>query len=247
MSLQRHASRPPAWLVLLALCVALGGCPTMPLSSGGSSSDNSSAETQMRENASRFTATVLGGAAAGCGLGAIVSALSCKLAGNDAAKTRQCALAGCVVLGAAGAADGYYVAKKQQASRDKVRETNVIAADVRTDNQRIQAFLDSSSMVVAESRTKLAQIKADTTTKRIGADQANEQRRKIEQDRDLMQSTLDEMKKSRDVYAGAARQASAASGSNRDLDGEISQMNQKIAALERNVRAMNTALSVSRS
>ncbi|MEP7299983.1 MAG: hypothetical protein ABI699_00520 [Caldimonas sp.] len=233
-------------LVLLSAALALSGCANMPhVGSGGSA--ETPAESRMREDSTRFASTVLGGTVAACAVGAIVSALGCKLAGNDASKNRQCALAGCVVLGAAGAADGYYTAKKQQASRDKVRETNAIAADVRHDNQRIQAFLDSSSTVVAESRTKLARLHADTAARRISADQAAAERQNIEQNRDLMQSTVDEMKKSRDVYAGAARQARAAGTGGRELDGEIAQMNQKIAALERNVRTMNSALSVNRS
>ncbi len=232
--------------LLVCASLVLADCKNLPMG-GTDGSTESPAEAQMREDSIKFSATVIGGAAAGCAIGAVVSALGCKVSGSDSHKSRQCALAGCVVLGAAGAADGYYVAKKQQASRDKVRETNAIAADIRQDNQRIQAFLDSSSVVVAESRARLARIHADTASRKLTADQAAGERRKIEQNRDLMQNTLDEMKKSRDVYVGAAKQASSAQGSNRNLDSEIRQMNQKIAALERSVRIMNTALSVSRS
>jgi pyruvate/2-oxoglutarate dehydrogenase complex dihydrolipoamide dehydrogenase (E3) component len=229
--------------LLVCASLVLADCKNLPMG-GTDGSTESSAEAQMREDSIKFSATVIGGAAAGCAIGAVVSALGCKVSGSDSHKSRQCA-GGLRGAGRRRPADGYYVAKAA-ASRDKVRET-MRRRRHRQDNQRIQAFLDSSSVVVAESRARLARIHADTASRKLTADQAAGERRKIEQNRDLMQNTLDEMKKSRDVYVGAAKQASSAQGSNRNLDSEIRQMNQKIAALERSVRIMNTALSVSRS
>lgn len=253
MMTHRWLARPGRTMTaaLVAASLALSGCqgqmPFRNMLGGSTGATDSPHEVQLKEDADRFNSTVLGGTVAGCAVGAVISALGCKLSGSDAHRVRGCALAGCVVLGAAGAADGYYTAKQQQASRDRVRTTNAIAADVRQDNEKIQSFLASSSKVLADSRARLRQIEAQTAARRISADEAARERRKIEQNRDLMQSTLDDMKKSRDVYRDSARKAEAASGANRDLDREIGQMNQKIGALEHNVREMNAALSVTRS
>lgn len=240
-----HGRRLLAAIVAVSLMLAgcQGGKLAMPF---GARDGETPAEARMREDSGRFNATVLGGTVAGCGIGAVVAGLGCKLTGGDSRKVRNCALAGCVVLGAAGAADGYHTAKQQQASRDRVRTTQAMAADVRQDNQKIQAFLESSNKVLADSRTRLKQIDAQVAARRITADQAASERRRIEQNRDLMQSTLDEMKQSRDVYREAAKKEPSGGGS-RDLDSELNQMNQKIASLERNVRAMNAALGVTRS
>ncbi|HMN81957.1 MAG TPA: hypothetical protein PKA20_18810 [Burkholderiaceae bacterium] len=242
--------RPGSRLIaaLVALSLMLAGCQNgkLAMPGFGARDGETPAEARMREDSSRFNATVLGGTVAGCGIGAVVAGLGCKMAGSDARKVRNCALAGCVVLGAAGAADGYHTAKQQQASRDRVRTTQAMAADVRQDNQKIQAFLESSDKVLADSRARLKDINAQVAARRISADQAATERRRIEQNRDLMQSTLDEMKQSRDVYREAAKKEPSGGGS-RDLDGELNQMNQKIASLERNVRAMNAALGVTRS
>ncbi len=240
----RHRVLPAIVALSLMLSACQGGKFVMPF---GSHEGETPAEAQMREDSNRFTATVLGGTVAGCGLGAVVGALGCKMSGGDSHRVRNCALAGCVVLGAAGAADGYYTAKQQQASRDRVRATQAMAADVRQDNQKIQAFLESSEKVLADSRARLKTINAQVAARRMSADQAAAERRRIEENRDLMQSTLDEMKQSRDVYREAARKAKSSGGGSRDLDGELTQMNHKIASLEGNVRAMNAALGVSRS
>ena len=161
----RPASRLGAALVALSLMLpgCQGGRLPMPF---GAPDGETPAEARMREDSSRFNATVLGGTVAGCGIGAVVAALGCKIGGGDARRVRHCAVAGCVVLGAAGAADGYHTAKQQQASRD--------------------------------------------------------------------------------VYHEAAKKEPTGAG-HRDLDGELNRMDQKIASLERNVRAMNAALGVTRS
>jgi hypothetical protein len=241
----RPASRLGAALVALSLMLpgCQGGRLPMPF---GAPDGETPAEARMREDSSRFNATVLGGTVAGCGIGAVVAALGCKIGGGDARRVRHCAVAGCVVLGAAGAADGYHTAKQQQASRDRVRTTQAMVADVRQDNQKIQAFLESSDKVLADSRARLRQIDAQVAARRISTDQAAVERRRIEQNRDLMQSTLEEMKRSRDVYHEAAKKEPTGAG-HRDLDGELNRMDQKIASLERNVRAMNAALGVTRS
>ena len=212
----RAVTRLVAICMMMSLVVSgcQGGSPLKSLGIGsGTGKTDTSAEAQMREDANRFNATLLGGTVAGCAIGAVVAALGCKLSGSDASKVRTCALAGCVVLGAVGAADGYSIAKKQQASRDKVRESSAIAADMRQDNQKIQAFLDSSGKVLNESRARLKEINAQTAARAISADQATAERKKVEQNRDLMQKTLDDVKKTRDVYRDAAQKADTSTGS----------------------------------
>ena len=66
---------------------------------------------------------------------------------------------------------------------------------------------------------------------------------RVEQNRNVMQASVDSLKKRRDTYQKAAAQTG---GDTRELDAQIQRLNQQIAELERNVVAMNQALAVSR-
>jgi hypothetical protein len=247
-----RASRIAVWCVLLAFAGCQGTgmtVPGLPTSmGGGATTDVSPAATQMRADADAYNQVVLGGALMGAGIGAATAAATCLFvtSRNRSQCAMQRGLAGGVAGGIAGAVDGYVTAKKQQATRDRVRAIDSVTADIRAENQRIASFVASSDRVLAESRATLARLKQDVAAKRLAVDEARSKHASVEADRDVMQQTLDNAKKSREVYRQSSAQLSPTPRARRDLDAEIGKLTKEIATLERNVTSMNAALSVSR-
>jgi outer membrane murein-binding lipoprotein Lpp len=244
LALQRLLTVALAGLLILSGCEATG-----PFGGQAATTQElTPAEKQLREDGEAYNRVVLGGAAVGAAAGAAVGALSCLFA--DSKDRGRCALQRGVIGGAvggiAGAIDGYYTAKKQQAAQQKVREIDLVTRDVRNDNTRLVAFIHSSDTVLAESRSKLAQVNRDVSASKMSVQQARAEQARIEQNRDLMQQTLENTKKSRDVYQQTSAKMPTTAASKRDLDAEIRKLNQEIAALEKNVVAMNSALAVSK-
>jgi hypothetical protein len=207
----------------------------------------SPAEQRMRADQARFNETVLGGLMTGALVGAGTAWLASVLRGRQGADPRKAALAGGIAGGIAGGHDGYVVATKEQAGREKVRELQAATADVRGDNERLQAFIDSANAVLAEGRARLAALSADVAARRITAQQARQERQREEQNIAAMQSTLDNAKKTREQYQQASAKFKGTPQDRRDLDAEIARMDRQVSQLEGNIDEYSRALAVSRA
>ncbi len=241
--------------VAAAVLLVMSGCKTPgPLQSGQSTTPAtaaapavplSAAEQQMRQDSDRFNKTVIGGVLTGAAVGAGVGVLAALLTGGNKKEIRNSAVAGAVVGGVAGGIDGYVTAKKEQSGRNEIRALQAAAADVRQDNQKLQAFLDSSGVVLSEGRQRLAALNGDLAAKRISAEQAQAARKREEQNIASMSTTLAQAKQTRDQYTQASAKFSGTPQDKRDLDGEIARMNRQVAQLEGNISEYNKALAVS--
>ena len=243
--------------IAAAVLLAAGGCqttgPVQPSSGTGSPTGAAQpvaltpAEQQMRQDSERFDKTVIGGVLTGAAIGAGIGALAALLSGGNSKNVRNAAIGGAVIGGVAGGVDGYVTAKKEQSGRNEIRTLQAAAADVRQDNQKLQAFLDSSSTVLAEGKQRLAALQGDVAAKRLSAQQAEEARTREEQNIASMNATLAQAKKTRDQYTQAAAQLSNSPQNRRDMDAEIARMNQQVNQLEGNITEYNRALAVSRA
>ncbi len=245
-----HPSRTAVRALVLALAVSLAGCETMgPLSGlgGGPQVPLSPAEQQMRDDEKRFNDTVISAVLLGAAGGAAVGGLGCLIAGCKGRDTVKAAGIGAVVGGAALGIDGYVTAKKEQAGKQNLRAVQAAANDVRQDNNKLQAYLASSSKVLAEGQTRLASLQKDLAAKRIGTAEAQQAREREERNVASMNQTLAQARKTRDQYIEASTKMPDTPQNKRDLDGEIRRMNQQIATLESHVLAYNQALAVSRA
>jgi hypothetical protein len=253
--MQRFACTALATAVLLMTVGCQTTGPTQS-SSGGTGTATASAqpavqltpaEQQMRKDSERFNNTVIGGVLTGAAVGAGVGALAALLTGGNSKEVRNSAVAGAVVGGVVGGVDGYVTAKKEQAGRNEIRTLQAAAADVNKDNSKLQAYLDSSGTVLAEGKLRLANLRSDVTSKKLTVQQAEEARKREEQNIASMNSTLTQAKKTRDQYTQAAAQFSGPAANKRDLDAEIARMNKQVAQLEGNIVEYNKALAVSRA
>jgi hypothetical protein len=207
----------------------------------------SAAEQQMRADSDRFNQTVIGGILTGAVAGAATGALAAWLTGHNSKEVRNTAIAGAVVGGTIGGIDGYVTAKKEQSGRNEIRTLQAAAADVRQDNTKLQAFLDSSGTVLAEGKARLASLHSDVAAKKLSAEQADAARKREEQNIASMNATLVQAKKTRDQYTQASAQFAGTPQTRRDLDAELARMNKQVAQLENNIGEYNRALAVSKA
>lgn len=205
------------------------------------------AEQKLRADSERFDNTVIGGVIKGAVVGAVLGGVVRAVVGGDRRQIAQGAAAGAVVGGAVGGVQGYVTAKKQQAKMDEVAAIRAAAADVRQDNGRLQAFLDSSSVVLEEGKQRLAAIKGDVEAKRITTAQADAARKREEQNIAQMKSTLQKARETQTQYVQASASFQGQPAAKRDLDAEIDRMNRQVSALERNINAYTNALAVSKA
>ncbi|MBX3604743.1 MAG: hypothetical protein KF788_05715 [Piscinibacter sp.] len=242
--------------VAAAVLVTLSACQTTgPLQQTSSSTSTNAApapqltpaEQQMRADSDRFNETVIGGILTGAAAGALTGALAAWLTGGNKKEVRNTAIAGAVVGGTIGGIDGYVTAKKEQAGRNEIRTLQAAAADVRQDNQKLQAYLDSSGTVLNEGKARLASLRSDVAARRLSAEQAEAARKREEQNIASMNATLAQAKKTRDQYTQASAQFGGSIQNRRDLDAEIARMNKQVAQLEGNIAEYNRALAVSRA
>ncbi len=207
----------------------------------------SPAEQQMRADSDRFNNTVIGGVLTGAAAGALAGALAALLTGGNKKEVRNTAVAGAVVGGTIGGIDGYVTAKKEQAGRSQIRELQAAAADVRQDNQKLQAYLDSSGSVLNEGKSRLAALSNDVKARRLSTEQAEAARQREEQNIASMNNTLAQAKKTRDQYTQASTKMTGSIQDRRDVDAEIARMNKQVTQLEANIAEYNRALAVSRA
>ena len=243
-------------LLAAALALLLAACPTTnPLSNimGGESGQAENApqltpaEKQLQEDEKRFYSTLMGGAVVGALAGAGVGLLGCHLAGYKDARLRACIAATTVTSGVVGGVDGYVTAKREAAGRNELRAVQATAADVKQDNEKLRSYLDNSGRVLAEGQTRLATLRGDVQKKRVSAAEAEGARQREERNIASMTKTLEQAKETRTNYIAASKKLNGDAQSKRQLDAEITRMNQQIAELERTVTEYNRALAVSRA
>ncbi len=238
--------------ITLAAVLSLGtvGCATTGGGMGGSSSADASlspAEQKLRADSERFDNTVIGGVIKGAATGAVLGGLWRAATGGDRHEIARAAVGGAVIGGALGGIDGYRTAKLQEAKMNEVAALQAMAQDVKTDNDRLQAFLDSSSTVLAEGKQRLAAVRGDVDAKRMTAAQAEAARKREEQNIAQMQATLKKAKDTQTQYAQTSATFQGSAANKRNLDAEIARMDRQISTLERNINDYNRALAVSKA
>ncbi len=238
----------------LAFGVALGGCQSAgggsgwnPFSSAADSTPTTPAERELQEDEERFNKTVISGVLLGAAGGALIGASVALIAGGNKRDAARGAAAGAVVGGAALGIDGYVTAKKEQEARKGIRATQAAANDVRQDNERLQAYLDTSDRVLAEGKARLTALRRDVAARKVSVEQANAARQRESRNIASMNETLKKARETRAQYAEAASKFDDKAQGKPDLDAEIRRMDAQIKQLEENIVAYNQALQVSRA
>ena len=239
-----------ALALLLACSMAISACAShrgpgsesLQTTSDPNAPPMTSDEEQLRREADTFNTTVVEGSLLGAGLGILAGVLIGATTGRVENMVKYGAVGG-VTGGVLGGVDGYMVAKQQEAGNNRIRMIQAMTRDVEADNKKLQALVESSNRILEDSKRQLADVNQQVDAKTASLAEARAAKSRVEQNRNVMQASLDSLKKRRDTYQKAAAQTG---GDTRELDAQIQRLSQQIAELERNVLAMNQALAVSR-
>lgn len=242
----------------LSLCMLVSACAMTGNSATTISADDCTQENPMltaaelamcqdAEDASLFNETVAGGAMLGALGGAALGALVGILSGGDGKSAMNGAMIGAAAGGIMGGVDGYVTGKAQQTGNNQVRMIDSMTADVAKDNAKLKSLVDSSRRVLADSRVRLAKVSADQKAKRATLEQVEEEKARVEANRDRLQAWLDAAKEKRDGYVEASAKMRGQNVSTAELDAKIAQMDRQVAQLENTVAGLNAAAQIART
>jgi hypothetical protein len=153
-------------------------------------------EEQLRKEANTFNTTVVEGSLLGAGLGILAGVLIGATTGRVENMVKYGAVGG-VTGGVLGGVDGYMVAKQQEAGNNRIRMIRSMTRDVEADNEKLHALVESSNRILEDSKRQLADINQQVETKTANLAEARATKSRVEQNRNVMQSSLDSLKKRR--------------------------------------------------
>ena len=214
------------------------------------------AEKQLAEDTANFRNVVFGGIVKRLMTTGVDQAITCidrfipymdsrnaRSKSNAKDRLAECGTRVALNEGIRGYGDGYRVAKTQEAARNRLRAVESVTEDMEADNQKLREMVDASEEILKESSGRLGKLREDVAQRKTRADEA---RRLTEQDRANvanLEKAIAEAKQAREAYQKTAQQMPASSGGkSRDLDAEIKKMDQQIAALERNLKQLQSAM-----
>jgi len=238
--------------VIVALSLAASACQTIGTGAPGASSGTSSSasagttqaglspeESRLRDDSGAFDRTVAEGAVAG----AVVGALIGGLVGRGWRGAAIGAGAGALVGGGAGA----YVASQQRKYADEEKRIDAMTADVRADNEKLQAYLATAEEVIAADRQRLADLEARFAQNQVSQEELQSKLARIRENSTLIGETVESLRTRRDEYAHAVAETRSQSP-DADLtvmDREIAMLESQISVLESDLNSLNEALAVS--
>ena len=236
------------WLVP-ALSIVLGGCVTTgdtadsnPLAAAAAAvaaivtpekpENLSPEERQMRQDSNVFRNTVLGGVATGATIGAVACIL--KYGTDDLDKCAAIAAVGGIV----GAMDGYLTAKKQEASRQKVREIDLITEEIEERNAGIRKMVNSSHKVVEQNRKRIEEVKLQVAQNEVQEERLADEQKRLQANIDVMDKTITTLMEDKAAYEAIANKLEQDGENVAGLRSKVESMKLQIAALEQERNAL---------
>jgi hypothetical protein len=211
------AKLPKQWLLLAGVAMALAGCQTTGLLDQGQV-DPRLADSHAAQffSKSGFQA---------CAGGALAGILACQLS-NSGDKGKCMILAGLAGCGV-GMGVNYYLDDKRAKYANVEDRMDAYIADVRKDNEELQALIEDARGVIADDRRKIEQIRQTIAANQVQREQAQKQLADIDGNAAYLKNALDNVRVKQQEYAKvveAERKSGASSARIDALDGEINQL-----------------------
>lgn len=168
-----------------------------------------------------------------CGGGALASVLTCKLTNTcDSSKGAiQAAVLGCGI----GIGANYYLDYQRGQYADAEQRLDVLIADVRADNQKLQTLTSQAQQVLKQDKQTLAQIQNGIKRKSMEKSAAQTQLAKVDANTQTLNKTLADLKGRQQQWQDVANKERGQSPKVQALDAEIGRMQKQIVTLEREV------------
>lgn len=216
---------------MLASSVLLGGCAT----TGSSMVDNSvtSADPRLTQgnDAKFFSTSGLTACAAAAGVGVLACAVS-----NSGDKTKCMVVAGIAACGVAMGANYYYDHRRSQYANTAER-LKVMGDEVRADTEKVAMRTNTLQQVINDDKQRIADLKKAYQAKTIDRAAAQKQLSEVDANLALMRKDLAGMRNKAGEYQKTA-ELERQNGAGRDIekiDAEITKMNSKVVALQKEV------------
>jgi outer membrane lipoprotein SlyB len=205
------------------------------------------AEQRLRDDARTFNETVFGGIAynamLGAALGGVLGFLS---SGGDLSQTATYAAIGGAGGGVYGAIDGYRTATKQEAARAQIREIELMVDKVEAENARIEQSIQTTDLVVAETRGKLAAARKKLANQEITAAEWERDVSRAEDNVAELDRLIAGVQERRDQFSSVAEAMRNEGEDTAKLETEIAKSTQQLAQLQSERDLLAQDLEVSR-
>jgi uncharacterized protein HemX len=171
-----------------------------------------------------------------CAMGAGVGILACALSNSN--NKAVCAVAAGITACGVAMGANYYLDQRRSEYADTSTRLAKMNSDVEQDTQNVIARTATAQQVINDDQAKIARIKKDIANKKVDKSQAQEQIAEIDSNIARLRKDLGNMRIKVTEYtkvADAERAQGAAGAEIKQVDRNIMKMNQKVAALQKEV------------
>lgn len=215
--------------VILTGSLLLGGCA----STGSSMLDTGKTDPRLTQgnDAQFFSKSGYQACAVGAGVGILTCALS-----NSSNKAVCAVAAGITACGVAMGAN-YYLDQRRSEYADTGQRLSKMNSEVQQDTQNVIARTETAQQVINDDQVRIAQIKQAMASKKLNAEKAKTDLAEIDNNIAIMRKDLTNMRNKATEYAKVAQRErqDGAGVEIKQVDASIAKMNQKVAALQKEV------------
>lgn len=219
-------------MLLLALALPLAGCKTLQLPGQSNTSQGPQPNPRLAhsDEARFFSKSGL----EACGGGALAGLAACKLTNTcDSNKGMvTAALVGCGI----GMGTNYYLDQRRSEYSNAEQRLDVMIADVRADNRKLQTLTATAQDVLRQDKQKLAQLKTQLAGKQVAKASAQQQLAQVDANTRYLNTTLADLQKRQQQWRDVARAEQEKSAKKQQLNDEINHMQKQIISLQQNVQ-----------
>ena len=170
-----------------------------------------------------------------CAMGAGAAVLTCALtnSGNKAVCMIAAGVAACgVAMGA-----NYYVDQRRSEYANTTQRLQKYNSDVQLDTQKVVTRTATAQQVINDDKAQIAQIKRDLASKKIDKAQAQQQIAAIDSNIDQLRTEVKNMQTKVAGYNDVVKveRAQGNAPELKQIDANISKMNEKVASLQKEV------------
>ncbi|MDI3353591.1 hypothetical protein MO767_04230 [Pseudomonas sp. UYIF39] len=171
-----------------------------------------------------------------CAMGAGVGILACALSNSN--NKGVCAIAAGITACGVAMGANYYLDQRRSEYSDTTTRLAKMNSDVEQDTQNVIARTATAQQVIKDDQAQIAQIKKDIANKKVDKAQAQVQIAEIDSNIARLRKDLGNMRIKVTEYtkvADAERAQGATGAEIKQVDMNIMKMNQKVAALQKEV------------
>lgn len=194
---------------------------------------SSSSAQKLRHEAKFFSKSTAQAAAGGAAIGALIGVL---------AGGKEGALIGAGAGAVLGAGTDYALNRARAGAANTEIDLNQTISQIRQENARLSGMISSAKQLIADDKRAMAQIKRQLKQKTISKRQAAEQYASLDENRQLLQTTYNNLKSRQREW----QQIAASNGNTPEITREVEKLRVQIASLEEELDELDQLRSISR-